>query len=246
MMISLREFAASLVSPVEQRLFAEYGAIFLTRATPPPAVMFRDQDEVERFQASLDTARALLGEHEIELQAAAMQALLDAASAIAEEGRTLTARAADAGRRSYEDTVRLWTRNVTRGLEHWQQQLRLSADRAREIERLSPTEQVAVILEMEEAEQIYFGTYFDKSILYSVAAPGASQHLSLLAFDVAEFEEEAAERVLGEFGWFRTVVNDFPHFTYLGREPGELEGLGLKQVLRPYKNRDYRFWIPNL
>jgi hypothetical protein len=246
MTIALPEYAASIASAVERRLFAEYGAVFLTRATPPPVVIFSDQDEVEQFQATLEVERARLGEHEIELQSAAMQALLGATCEAAGRGGAITARAADAGRRSYDDTVKLWTRNVARGLEHWQQQGRLDATRAQKIEALTPVEQVAVILDLEEAEQLYFGTFFDRSILYSVAAPGASQHLSMLAFDVAEFEEETVERTLGEYGWFRTVVNDFPHFTYLGCGPGELAGLGLKQAARSYKGRDYVFWIPDL
>jgi hypothetical protein len=246
MTISLREKAATIYSPVEQRLFAEYGAIFLTKATPPPTIIFDGPDDVERFQSSLEVKRAALGEHEIELQGIAMEALLGAAGEMAVCGGTLTARASDSGRRSYDDTVRLWTRNVTRGLEHWREAGRLTAERAEEVERLTPVEQVAVILEMEEREQIYFGTYFNRSILYSVAAPGASQHLSMLAFDVAEFEDEMVERALGRFGWFRTVVNDFPHFTFLGCGPDQLTSLGLKPCAHPYKDREYLFWVPDL
>ena len=227
-------------------MFAEYGAIFLTRATPPPVIIFDGPDEVERFQSSLKVKRAVLGDHEIELQRTAMEALLGAAVEIAGCGGTLTARASDSGRRSYDDTVMLWTRNVTRGLEHWREAGRLSSERAEAVKRLAPVEQVAVILEMEEREQIYFGTFFNRSILYSVAAPGASQHLSMLAFDVAEFEEETVERALGRFGWFRTVVNDFPHFTYLGCKSDQLTSLGLKPSAHPYKDREYVFWVPDL
>ena len=242
----LNKIASTVASKVESRLLAEYGAIFLTRATPPPSIIFRDSAEVERFQATLQTRVALIGEHEIELQADAMEALMAAAFELRSQGATLTPRAADSGRRSYEDTVSLWNRNVERGLEHWGELGKITPDRAEQIKRHSPVDQVAVILEMEEAEQVYFGTFYDRSILYSVAAPGASQHLSMLAFDAAEFQYEIVERTLALFGWHRTVVYDFPHFTYIGHDEQTLPALGLKLVSRDYNERSYRFWIPAL
>ncbi|MEW6208497.1 MAG: hypothetical protein AB1631_09020 [Acidobacteriota bacterium] len=236
--------AATLSSAVEKRLFSEYGAIFLTRATPPPKILFADSAEVEEFQSSLATQSAMLGDYLIELQSEAMDALHEAAAESKSAGGRITARADDAGRRSYEDTVRLWTRNVTRGLDHWQREGRITSALADEIAALSPSDQVQRILALEDEEQIYFGTFFDKSILYSVAAPGASQHLSLLAFDVAEFEDDRVEQVMADFGWHRTVVSDFPHFTYLGRRVEDLPGL--KRVSRAYKGRDYFFLVPDM
>jgi hypothetical protein len=242
----LKSLASSVASPVELRLLAEYGAIFLTTATPPPSIIFRNSREVEQFQSKLQTRIAIFGEHEMELQAEAMERLSAAADELRSRGASLTARAADSGRRSYDDTVSLWNRNVGRGLEHWGNLGRVTRERAERISRLTPVEQVAVILEMEEDEQIYFGTFFDRSILYSVAAPGASQHLSMLAFDAAEFQDEAVEQTLAGFGWHRTVVYDFPHFTYLGHDEQALTALGLKQEARQYDQRSYRFWIPDL
>jgi hypothetical protein len=242
----LFNIASSITSPVESRLIREYGAIFLTKATPPPTLIFADSEQVESFQSSLSVASSLFGEHSIELQSIAMDALVSAQAEIQKQGGTLSARAADSGRRSYEDTVKLWTRNVTRGIERWQAEGRISARQADAITALSVVEQVAVVLDLEDNEQLYFGTFFDKSILYSVAAPGASQHLAMLAFDVAEFEDDKVEKILGEFGWHRTVVSDFPHFTYLGYVSAELPALGLQQVSWPYKGRDYWFWVPKL
>jgi hypothetical protein len=242
----LRNAALTIRSAVEARLFAEYGAIFVTTATPPPAIIFNDAESVERFQSTLPTKSARIGEHEIELQAEAMDSLVEAASEVAAAGGSITARAADSGRRSYEDTVRLWSRNVGRGLERWEGEGRIASEQAQSIRSLTPAKQVAVILDLEEGEQLYFGTFFDRSILYSVAAPGASQHLSMLAFDVAEFQDEVVEETLNRYGWFRTVASDFPHFTYLGRASDELRGLGLKQVSRDYNGRDYNFWVPDL
>ena len=242
----LRAIASSLTSSVERRLFAEYGAIFVTEATPPPTIIFADADAVDTFQSSLAIKRAVLGDYEIALQAEAMDALIRAAAEMNERAGQITPRAADSGGRSFADTVSLWTRNVTRGLEHWENQQRLTAEQGDRIRHLAPVAQVAVILELEEQEQLYFGTFFDKSILYSVAAPGASQHLALLAFDAAEFQSAGVTDVLGRHGWFRTVPNDLPHFTYLGRSEGELPGLGLQRIERAYNRQPYGFWVPRL
>lgn len=238
------ELARDLSSPVERRLFAEYGAVFVTRAQAPPRVVFSGPQEVDSFQESLAIRGGRLGDHYIELQAEAMDALLAAACELSDGGFSLTPRAADSARRSYQDTIRLWTRNVTRGLEHWTALGQLSKDRARVIRALEPPDQVAPVLELEQEEQLYFGTYFDKSILYSVAAPGASQHLSLLAFDAAEFQEPATADALARHGWHRTVAYDFPHFTYLGYTADTLPNLGLKRVIREYNDRPFCFWVP--
>jgi hypothetical protein len=242
---SLADIAASLSSAVERRLFAEYGAIFVTAATPPPRIIFSDSAQVDAFQSSLKLASAVFGAHEVQLQAKALDALSAAASEIADSSGSITARSADAGGRSYADTVGLWTRNVTRGVEHWESLGRMTSEQARSILEMTPPDQVAAILNLENGEHLFFGTFFDKSILYSVAAPGASQHLSLLAFDVAEYEDPNVERVLSEHGWYRTVPNDLPHFTYLGRDQNALPDLGLVRMSVPCGERVYYFWIPD-
>ncbi|HXG94823.1 MAG TPA: hypothetical protein VNN73_20965 [Blastocatellia bacterium] len=246
MVNKLQSIASLISSPVERRLFNEYGAIFTTRATPPPTVIFSSAAEVEAFQSTLTTTRARIGQYEMELQSEAMEALMAAVADMNAVGGSISPRAADSAARSYEDTVMLWTRNVTRGLEHWLELQRITPERAERIRALAPVAQVEVILEMEDAEQIYFGTFFDRSILYSVAAPGASQHLALLAFDVAEYEKDEVERTLARRGWFRTVPNDLPHFTYLGHSESALESLGLKRITRDYGERAYSFWVPDI
>jgi len=40
----------------------------------------------------------------------------------------------------------------------------------------------------------------DKSIIYSVAPPGASQHLSMLALDVKEFQNAKVRETLARHG----------------------------------------------
>ncbi len=242
----LRDTFSTISSSVEARLFAEYGAVFVTSATPPPVLIFTDAAEVEQYQLSLPVKSALLGEHKIELQSEALVRLTQAAAEIEARGGRITARASDSGRRSFDETTNLWNRNLTRGLEHWQNLGRMDFNQAREIREAALTDQIAIVLDIEEASQLYFGTYFDRTILSSVAAPGASQHLSMLAFDVAEFQDEQVEGALNHSGWFRTVVNDLPHFTFLGRSEDELPSLGLKQYTCEYGSRNYLFWIPDL
>lgn len=243
--VSLKKMASTLSTSVEKRLFAEYGAVFVTTAIPPPRIIFADSNEVEEFQASLPASRAFFGEHEIELQTEALNALVEAATEIARSGGSITARSADAGSRTYEDTARLWSRNVTRGLQHWEALDRISADTAHSILSMATPEQVAAILDLEDSEQVFFGTFFDRSILYSVAAPGASQHLSKLAFDVTEFEAVEVKNMLAKHGWYRTVPSDLPHFTYLGRDQHALISMGLVCVQRAAGDQVYDFWIPD-
>lgn len=243
---ALRAIASTIASPVEMRLFAEYGAIFVTTATPPPGIVFADSSEVEAFQSTLSIRRAYIGDYEITLQDEAMDALVRAASEMHGGEGQIAARAADSGGRSYDDTVGLWLRNVTRGLERWESEGRIAPERAQMICELAPVDQIALILELEEQEQIFFGTFFDRSILYSVAAPGASQHLSLLAFDVAEYQNEEVEKMLNRHGWFRTVPNDLPHFTYLGHDEESLPEMGLIRIERDYNQHRYSFWVPDL
>ena len=246
MAISLADLASTLSSQVERRLFAEYGAMFATAATPPPVIIFSDAAQVEEFQSSLSLSRGVFGDYEVLLQTAALSALAAAAEEMVERGGSITARASDAGGRSYADTVRLWVRNVTRGLDHWEALGSISEKRAQSIRELSPVDQVSVILNLEDTEQLFFGTFFDRSILYSVAAPGASQHLSMLAFDVTEYEDSEIDPVLGRHGWYRTVPNDLPHFTYLGRDRDSLPGLGLRCTERINGERVYGFWTPDI
>jgi hypothetical protein len=242
---SLIKQFSKLSSPVETRLFAEYGAIFITTAIPPPKIIFDDPRDVTEFQALLPVDRAFFGDYEIELQAKALVALVAASDEMSGRASSITARAADSGSRSYEDTARLWNRNVTRGLQHWESLGRIDANTAASILKLSPTEQVAPILNLEE-NKLFFGTFFDRSILYSVAAPGASQHLSKLAFDVAEFENMEVKNALASHGWFRTVPSDLPHFTFLGCREDALGDMGLQRVERFSGTQVYDFWIPDL
>jgi len=243
--MNLASCIPEISSKLEARLVAEYGAIFVTVAVPPPKIIFEGEADVQVFQDSLDTAKHVFGGYEIELQSKAMSALKAAASQAAAMGRSISPRSADSARRSYQETLALWERNVSRGLDHWLSLGGLTMHQTETIRSLPVTSQVEAVLELEQSRQIFFSTYFDKSILQSVAAPGASQHLSMLAFDVAELNDSTAETVMALNGWYRTVLSDLPHFTYLGHPESTLSDLGLEQVVRESDDCAYHFWIPS-
>jgi hypothetical protein len=239
---------AELVLPVEgdetgMRLLRDYGAMFVVRggAQPPPVIVFDSEAAVRDWQAGVRTTRAELGGINIELQAPAMTALMEARTEAQAAKLDITPRGTDAGRRSYEETVKLWQSRVNPGLTHWVSEGRLEKEEAARIRSLSPREQIPEILRL-EADGIYFSTDFTKSILYSVAAPGSSQHLSMLAFDVKEHENSSVRSILMRHGWFQTITSDAPHFTFLGTTEDQLPSLGLKKTT----NGGRPFWIPEL
>jgi len=227
------------------RILAEYGAVFATTATPPPDIVFESAEAVERFQSSVDGATALFGDVSVTLQRPAIKALLDAAEEARSLGLSITPRGADAAGRSWGDSESLWRGRVERASAHWLGLGRLDWGLAEWLLALPLRHQPAAVLDLESRE-IWFSTHFDKSILQSVAAPGTSQHLSLLAFDVAEFEDERVRDLLSRHGWFQTVVSDLPHFTFLGRPPEELPALGLRLVAHAHGTQTFHYWIPGL
>ncbi len=184
----------------------------------------------------------MFGADVIELQPAAMTALVAAREEANAAGFDITPRGgAEAARRNYADTLRLWASRFLPALEYWMTQEQLSFAEAERLRGLAPEEQLVEVLKLEE-RGLFFSKDFSKSILYSVAAPGASQHLALLAFDVTEFREPRVREMMARHGWFQTVLYDLPHFTFLGVREKELRALGLKRV----EERGQTFWIPNI
>ena len=229
---------------VARRLLAEYGAMFLAteRVLVPPCCVFQSEEGVAQFQQQAGVYEAAFGAQLIELQPVAMEALLAACDVAARSGLTITPRGgAEAARRSYADTLRLWDSRFQPALEHWTTLGKLAGEEAARLRSLAPARQLVEVLTLEEQE-LFFSKDFSKSILYSVAAPGASQHLSLLAFDVAEFQEPEVRAVLGRHGWHQTVRSDLPHFTFLGIREKDLPDIGLK----PIAAHGQQFWIPNV
>jgi hypothetical protein len=228
---------------VESRLLPEYGAFFVARggASAPNKIVFKNEREVAEFQSSVSVKKAKIGEFKLELQTAAMNDLLKAVAEAESGGLSINPRGQDAARRNYAGTVELWASRVNPALEHWTNEGKLSAELAEKIRALSAFEQVSEVFKLEEKE-IWFSKDLSKSIIYSVAPPGTSQHLAMLAFDVAEFQDEKVREILARNKWFQTVVSDLPHFTYLGVAEKDLPKLGLKNV----ENNGQAFWIPNI
>jgi hypothetical protein len=229
---------------VERRLLAEYGAMFVAdaRVRVPPRCVFRSAEECARFQAEVEPRAALIADARIELQPAALDALLAARAEAHAHGLEITPRGgAEAARRSYADTLRLWESRVTPALAHWVSADALAPEEAARLGALCCAEQIAAVLKEEERGN-FFSKDFSRTILSSVAAPGASQHLSMLALDAAEFRDARVREILARHGWFQTVLHDLPHFTFLGVREKELRALGLKRVVE----RGQDFWIPNI
>jgi hypothetical protein len=229
--------------PVARRILNEYGAVFVAagEVLPPPVCIFAGAKEVETFQAAARVSAHEMGGVTIELQPAAMRSLVAAREEAQAQGLDITPRdGAESARRDYADTIRLWNSRFLPALEYWRGEGRLTTEEVERVRGLPVREQVGAVLEMER-RGIYFSKDFSKSILYSVAAPGASQHLSLLAFDAAEYGDERVRRILTRHGWFRTVRSDCPHFTYLGLEERQLPARGLKRI----STADGEFWVPN-
>ena len=190
----LPEEIANSDDPVERRLVDEYGAIYVTRLVPPDRIIFADETDVTRFQDSVEIKSAEIGGLMMELQTEAMNALIGAATDAANAGLSISPRGEDSARRNYQMTVELWASRVEPALDHWVTEGRLTSESASRIRSLPRRDQVRSVLELEE-DGIFFAKDLSKSILYSVAPPGASQHLSMLAFDVAEFRDPRVRRV---------------------------------------------------
>jgi hypothetical protein len=229
---------------VARRVLHDYGAMFVAddNVLPPPLCVFESEDQVTRFQKEAGVAAGTFGEAVIELQPAAMSALLQSRDVAVATGLKISPRdGAEAARRSYADTVRLWNSRFWPALDHWTGNGRLSADQAERLRGLPIPEQVPEVLELER-DGIFFSKDLSKSVLYSIAAPGTSQHIAMLAFDAVEFADQRVREILAQHGWFQTVLSDLPHFTFLGLAEAELPGRGLKSV----EVDGQKFWIPDV
>lgn len=230
--------------PVARRILEEYGAIFLAvkKVLPPPACVFTAEDQVTAFQEAAGFVAETIADAEIELQAEAMESLLKAREEAAKEELDITPRGgAEAARRNYDDSMRLWDTRFLPALDYWLAQGRLTADQVGRLRGLSLHDQVAEVLELEESG-IFFSKDLSKSILYSIAAPGTSQHIAMLALDVTEFDNPRVREILAKHGWFQTVLSDLPHFTFLGLKEKDLPKNGLKSMVVDGQT----FWIPNV
>ncbi|WGV27028.1 D-alanyl-D-alanine carboxypeptidase family protein [Halotia branconii] len=81
----------------------------------------------------------------------------------------------------------------------------------------------------------------ETAILGVVAPPGTSQHLWGLAIDL-RVSSDRQRHALNQNGWFQTVENDIPHWTYIGLSEEYLSQFGFKnKVLRKIS-----YWVTPL
>lgn len=226
------------------KLLAEYGAVFVARggATPPPKWIFSDAESLARWRSGLKIGRATIAGKIVELQAPALEALQAARAEALKAHLNITLRARDGAARTYARTAQLWSWRVQAALAHWVKAGRLTRKDAARLRSLPPPEQVPEILRLEKQGLFFSGENFTKPILDSVAPPGASQHLSMLALDIRQIDNRKVRAILARHGWFQTVLLDLPHFTYLGVSQSELPSLGLK----PVEKKGRTFWVPDI
>ena len=230
--------------PLTKRLLTEYGAIFVAsqKVVLPYKCILESEADVLAFQAIANPRYQQVGGVTVTLQEVALVAFLAARAAAAKEGVAISVRGGStASTRDYAKTVALWESRFHPALLHWSARGRITkadADRARQ---MPMREQIATVFGWEE-RKIWFSKDLSKSILYSVAAPGASQHNFMLALDIEQYGNARVRKIMGDHGWFQTVKSDLPHFTYLGRTRDELQSLGLKREVISGQE----FWIPNM
>jgi len=254
--ISLSEIC-DLNDPVANRVFREYGAMFVGKDDIFAGFrlinndnkikffvncVFKDEREVNSYQTSIRTKSANIGGTNIELREDAMDALLAAIEEGRQKGLRITPRGGSiAAKRSYQDTARLWDSRFYPALTYWVGKGRISRQDAEAAKSSGIGAQVKQVLEWED-KKLWFSKDLSKSILYSVAAPGASQHIFMVALDVEQYASKGVRDLLAEHGWFQTVKSDMPHFTYLGVERNKLKSLGLMSV----PSGGQEFWIPKM
>ena len=246
-----------LSDPVAARVFKEYGAMWVgngdTFASFKQGItgnsirflancVFEDETQVALYHSNIATKSATIGGVAIELQAGAMDALIAAREEAGNRGIAITPRGGPtAAKRTFDDTLRLWKSRYLPGLDHWVGRGKISRADADASRQMPIRSQVAQVLAW-ESKGYFFSKDLSKSILYSVAAPGASQHVFMLALDVEQFSNPQVRAILAKHCWFQTVKSDLPHFTYLGVAESELPALGLEAVTVGGQ----KFWIPKL
>lgn len=229
-------------SAVEQRLLKEYGSLWINNdSLLPPSLAFASEQETINYQNELKLAKLL--NSNCVLQEKALNALKKAQKLAKAKGISISPRGSDSCLRSYKTTQELWLSRVNPNLIYYVKRGQISSSSAERIKNLKTWEQVEAVLQLEQTKGLSFDKYRQGSILNSVAAPGSSQHLSGLAFDMAEYGNSQTRQIMNQCGWWQTVKNDLPHFTYLGMQTEiELQRSGLKQV----KQEGFTFWIPNI
>lgn len=242
--VDLKRVCPVDTDPVADRVFRDYGAIFVSNngGLLPSNCILTSGAAVQAFQTGLQPDVVSIGGVEVTLQKAAMTAFLAARSDAAKKGLRITPRGgASASTRSYSTTVDLWNSRFAPALAYWSKRGLIKPEEKDTAQKAAIRSQVALVLEWEK-KGMYFSKDLSKSILYSVAVPGASQHCFMLAIDIDQFADKRVRQILADHGWYQTVKSDLPHFTYIGETEKRLPSLGLT----PTVVSGQTFWIPNM
>lgn len=227
-----------------RRVLSEYGSMFAATETVrlPPKCIFRDSGEVRVFQAAFHSEPVIVFGTKVELQPVALEAFRTLFSTAQAGGIKISLLDEPvASKRTYNDTVRIWNKRFYPALEFWVSQGIIGSDESYSARNVSLADQARKVIEW-ESRGFKFGTGRGKSIFASTAPPGTSQHLSMLAIDIAEYADPEVIAVLNAGGWYQTIVDDAPHFTYLGISGAELPSRGLRKAAFG----GFTFWIPNI
>jgi len=129
---------------VARRILKEYGAVYVAtkKVAPPPVCIFTHEQQVTKFQEDAGVESELIGFDEIELQPEALKQLKKAREDAQKEGLDITPRdGAEAARRNYEDSLRLWNSRFLPAVEYWQSQGKLTADQVARLQSLPLSQQ---------------------------------------------------------------------------------------------------------
>lgn len=230
---------------VEKRIMEEYGAVFLNPVTAvklPNRCRFASEAQVAAYQKAAKISKKTVGGVVIELQTAAMDALLKAVK----EGGRIKPKGGNPARRSFAAVQNSWNNSVIEGADYWSGKTNskgktLTAKEAQTLKTLTGEQQIKRVFEL-EAQGFSFHPDRERTIAVYTAIPGASQHLLMLALDIKEYADNEVRAALAANGWFQTVFSDRPHFTYLGLPQQNLASLGLKT--EKFEKRE--FWTPDI
>jgi hypothetical protein len=228
--------------PVALRLISEYGSMFaaVDKVRLPNLCIFENEIQVTEFHRGLKSRVETMSGVTIELQDAAIITLISAQTEAARKGlRISPLDGSIAGKRSYSDTIRIWNSRYLKALDYWVRRGKVSPEEAEIARQDKVIIQIRKVMDW-ETNGLNFGTNIKGSIFSSTAPPGTSQHLSMLAFDVVQYSNRSVRAIMNKHGWFQTVANDPPHFTYLGVDENELQSRGLKAATKG----GYKFWVP--
>ena len=134
---------------IARRVLHDYGAMFLASndVLPPPVCMFTEENEVTRFHKAAGRAACTINDSVVELQPAAMSALLKARAMARVEELDISPRdGAEAARRTFADTVRLWNSRFFPALQHWTNAGKLTTDQTERLCALPLNQQALIYL----------------------------------------------------------------------------------------------------